>query len=205
MSVSDVALITATILGPILAVQAQKWVERATESLRRRQWIFSTVMTNRATRLSDENIKALNAIDLEFRPRAFRPSKKDRAVVSAWRTLFGELNQGLRAAGPNPDQATINAWHDRCSEYFVRLESAMSAALGYSFTDEELRRGIYYPQAHLERETAQLAILQNLKRLLAGETAVNMRVTELPVAPEAAAAQAAFLEKQQGPIPMTAR
>jgi hypothetical protein len=71
----------------------------------------------------------------------------------------------------------------------------MSGALGYSFTDEELRRGIYYPQAHSEREQAQLAILHNLKRLLAGETAINMNVKELPVGPDAAAAQTAFLEK----------
>ena len=33
MSVSNWMLIAATIAGPILAVRAQKWVERATESL----------------------------------------------------------------------------------------------------------------------------------------------------------------------------
>lgn len=186
MNISDWMLITATVVGPILAVQAQKWVERATKSRRQRRWIFDTIMSNRATRLADENIKALNAIDLEYRPRAI-PSRKDSAVVSAWRTLFGELTQGLRNAGPNPDTATLNAWNERCAEYYVRLEAAMSAALGFRFTDEELRRGIYYPQGHMERETAQLAILQNLRRLLSGETAINMNVKELPVSPEAGA------------------
>jgi hypothetical protein len=71
----------------------------------------------------------------------------------------------------------------------------MSAALGFHFTDEELRRGIYYPKGHVDREAAQLAILHNLKRLLAGETAINMNVKELPVAPEAAAVQTALLER----------
>jgi len=71
----------------------------------------------------------------------------------------------------------------------------MSAALGFSFTDEELRRGIYYPQGHFERETAQLAILHNLKRLLTGETAINMNVKELPVNADAAAAQTKLVEK----------
>jgi len=53
MNVSDWAIICATLLGPILAVQAQKWVERATES-RRRKWIFETIMANRATRVKEE-------------------------------------------------------------------------------------------------------------------------------------------------------
>lgn len=155
---------------------------------------IDTIMSNRATRLADENIKALNAIDLEYRPRLIR-SRTDREVVSAWRSLFGELTQGLRDAGPNPDAVAINAWNDRCRERYVKLEAAMSAALGFRFTEEELRRGIYYPQGHQDREAAQLAILLNLKRLLAGETAINMNVKEFPVSPEAAAAQAVLTEK----------
>ena len=71
----------------------------------------------------------------------------------------------------------------------------MAKALGYKFTGEELRRGIYYPRGHNEREQAQLAILQNLKLLLGGETAINMRVKELSVTPEAAATQEALQRK----------
>ncbi len=152
-------------------------------------------MANRATRLADENIKALNAIDLEYRPGLI-PSKKDRAVVSAWRSLFGELTQGLRDAGPKPQPpAVVHAWNERCNDLYVQLESAMCTALGFRFTDEELRRGIYYPQGHSDREQAQLAILQNLKRLLEGETAINMNVKEFPSAPEAVAVQSALLER----------
>ena len=194
MNVSDVALIAATLLGPVLAVQAQKWVERATESRRRRVWIFTTIMANRATRLAGENITALNLIDLEYRPRLI-PSRKDRAVVAAWRSLFGELTQGLAGKEQNPDADTLNRWNDRCNELYVRLESAMATALGYRFSDEELRRGIYYPRGHGERELAQQAILHNLKRLLDGEIAINMRVKEMPVTPEAAAQQSGLLEK----------
>lgn len=194
MTVSDWAIITATILGPILAVQAQKWVERATESRRRRRWIFDTIMSNRATRLTDENVKALNLIDLEFRPRLI-PSAKNKAVIVAWRSLFGELTQGLRGNEDTTDSATVNAWTARCNEFYVVLERAMASALGFNFTDEELRRGIYYPRGHGEREAAQGAILKNLKSLLAGETAINMNVKELPVTKEAAAAQAALTER----------
>lgn len=71
----------------------------------------------------------------------------------------------------------------------------MATALGYRFTDEELRRGIYHPQAHVEREAAVLIILDSLKRLLSGQTPINMNVREMPVAPEAAAAQLALLQR----------
>jgi len=194
VTVSDAALIAATLLGPILAVQAQKWVERATELRRQRVWIFTTLMANRATRIADDNIKALNGISLAYLPRRFG-AKKDQAVIDAWRSLFGELTQGLAGAGENPDQGTINRWEERCNNLYVELEKAMAAALGYKFTDEELRRGVYYPRGHGEREQARLTILHNLKLLLTGETAINMRVKEMPVAPEAAAAQIALQEK----------
>jgi hypothetical protein len=150
-------------------------------------------MSNRATRLADENVKALNLIDLEFRRRII-PSKKNKKVLDAWRDLFGELTQGL-GAGDTTDTVIIGRWHDRCNEFYVKLEAAMATALGFSFTDEELGRGIYYPRGHNEREAAQLAILHNLKRLLEGEGAINMKVKEVPVVQEVAAAQSTLLEK----------
>ena len=56
-------------------------------------------MANRATRLADDNIKALNLIDMEFRQRII-PSRKNRAVLAAWRDLFGELTRGLKRERP---------------------------------------------------------------------------------------------------------
>jgi hypothetical protein len=188
-----IVIAAATIAGPILAVQAQKWIERAGERRRQKIAIFSTIMANRATRVSDDNVKALNAIDLAFRAGRI-PSNKDRAVREAWHSLFGELTQGLVGVDES-NQDNVNRWNERVSEFYVQLERAMAKALGYTFTDEQLRRGIYYPRGHNEREQAQLAILHNLKLLLGGETAINMRVKELPVTAEAAATQEALQRK----------
>jgi hypothetical protein len=95
---------TATVAGPILAVQAQKWVERATERRRARRSIFHSLMANRATRLNDDYIRALNLIDLEFSPGKLRSGSKDRDVINAWRSLLGELNQGPGDQAPEADQ-----------------------------------------------------------------------------------------------------
>jgi hypothetical protein len=45
---------------------------------------------------------------------------------------------------------------------------------------------------HFDPENAELAILNNLERLLGGETAINMNLKETPVAPDATAAQLAL-------------
>jgi hypothetical protein len=88
-----------------------------------------------------------------------------------------------------PAQAIVVAWNRRCDDLFVDLLFAISTALGFQFTKVELRRGIYYPRGHFELETAQKAILANVGRLLAGELALPMKVTEFPVSADA-------LEKQ---------
>ena len=66
MGLNESLMIASTLLGPILAVQAQKWVERARTSGDRRDWIFTTLMATRQTRLSTEHVRALNLIDLAY-------------------------------------------------------------------------------------------------------------------------------------------
>ena len=83
-------IVLATIGGPVIAVQTQKFIERATENRRRKLMIFTALMANRATKLADDYVKALNLIDIEFLPGRWFPNKS-RAVINAWRALFGEL------------------------------------------------------------------------------------------------------------------
>ena len=85
----EVWVILATLAGPVIAVQTQKWIERATERRRRRLQIFSVLMSNRATRISDDFVRALNLIDLEFLPGWWSPGK-DKAVINAWCTSSGK-------------------------------------------------------------------------------------------------------------------
>lgn len=72
----------ATLAGPVIAVQTQKWVERATDTRRRKRYIFETMMANRATRLADEHVKAVNMIDLAFLPKGIN-AKRNREVLAA--------------------------------------------------------------------------------------------------------------------------
>ena len=62
-------IVLATLGGPVLAVQTQKFIERAGENRRQKLAIFATLMANRATRLNDDYIRALNSFELRFLTR----------------------------------------------------------------------------------------------------------------------------------------
>ncbi|WFU28356.1 hypothetical protein QA649_19700 [Bradyrhizobium sp. CB1717] len=162
----DWAVVFATLVGPVLAVQAQKFIERAAEKKMRRMRIFEALMTNRATRLSDAYVQALNQIDLEFH------SKSDKPVIDTWRALFGELNNPLP---DNTEQAMKVAWIERCNDRLVALLLAMSKSLGRTHSEEEIRRGMYYPQGRVDLEQAQLAVLSGLQRLLEGSNPLRVQ------------------------------
>jgi hypothetical protein len=178
-------VVFATLAGPVVAVQTQKWIERATEGRRRRLEIFAALMANRATRISADFVRALNLIDLVFLPRGLARSK-DKAVIDAWHALLGELNHG---PGANADQAASIAWQLRCDDRVIELLAAMSTALGFAFTSEELRRGSYHPQGSWDREQAQLVILEGLRKVFTGNATLPMAVKEFPASPELVQAQ----------------
>jgi hypothetical protein len=180
-------IVLATLGGPVLAIQTQKFIERASENRRQKLAIFATLMANRATRLNDDYVRALNSIELGFLPRWGAP--QNRNVVNAWRTLLGELNN------PPVDEPNANMiWNRRCEDRLVELLLAMSCALGYQFTSEELRRGVYYPTAKADLEQAQLGVLLGARAMLEGKSALQMKVVEFSNDPEVAAAQKAMLK-----------
>jgi hypothetical protein len=185
-------IVIATLAGPVIAVQTQKFIERASERGKRRQWIFTALMANRATRLSDEFVRALNLIDLEFSSKRLGGAA-DRKVIEAWRALFGELRNG--PPDDNEDLPLARAWNDRVSERLVDLLSEMSTAVGYTFSAEELRRGIYYPKGRADLEQSQLSIMHGLSKIIQGSASLPMKITEVPVSVEAAQLQTTLNEK----------
>src|SRR5262245_26245326 len=103
-SISDGLLIAATIAGPVLAVQAQKWIERSRAVRERKQRVFYALMVTRATRLADEHVRALNSIDMEFS----NTKSKERPVIDAWRSYALQLN---RVYDPNNEAQSV-AWNN---------------------------------------------------------------------------------------------
>jgi len=193
---NDTALVIATILGPILAVQAQKFIERASDSRRRKMRIFVGLMATRAARVSPEHVQALNMIDIEFIGRKVLGSlryqtKKEKTVSNEWSIYRDILYEDV----VNTSESQQTDWLSRSQEQFIALLHAISIALGYDFDKVLLKRGIYTPRAHGEQEIAQLTIRDSLVKILSGKQPIPMEVTSFPVSEDALKMQSLVQEE----------
>lgn len=171
IKITDIAIVFATILGPILAVQAQKYLERGREINLRRAWIFRTLMSTRATALSPTHVEALNAIPIEF----YGSDKGLKSIVDKWKTYLNHLYKDSSSAG----------WEGKRAELLVDLLHSMADFLGYEFNTVEIANEIYRPVGHAGIETDQEIIRKGLSLLLSGKLSLPMEVKSFPSDPSA--------------------
>ena len=95
MTTTDVLLVLATALSPLIAVQVSKYLERKAESRNRKMHIFRVLMATRAYNLAFGHVEALNSIELEFSTK----NRKEKAVIDAWQAYLDHLGQKEMEAG----------------------------------------------------------------------------------------------------------
>jgi len=180
---TTVAIIAATLLGPVFAVQAQKWLERRRGLEERRQIIFRTLMATRAVVLSPGHVEALNAIPVEF----YGTKGRLKEINDAWKLFLDHHTQ----EGPS-----FEVWLQKRIDLFLDLLFLISQFLGYRFSRAQLERDIYSPRAHGELENEQTIVRKGLVKLFNGETVFPMAVKEFPAtADEESLANQAALQK----------
>jgi len=180
MTISDVLIILATLLSPLIAVQVQKWIERGSERRTAQKQVFYDLMATRATRVAPKHVEALNKIDLEFDAKG---SAKHREVVNRWRIYADHLGLDTESMS----EAQLTQWSTQGNELFTDLLVALAAAFDYPFDRVQLKRGIYYPRAHGEAEKRREIYEQAVLHLITGQSSLNMRVTEFPFSEDDAA------------------
>jgi hypothetical protein len=177
MEANDWVIIAATLLGPVLAVQAQKAIERIRDRRDRKSWVFHALMATRADRLSAEHVQALNMVDLVFyghRVLGFpRRRKSEQAVLDAWHEYLDHL-------ATQADERSMELWKVRGDELFVNLLYAMAVDVGYKFDRVQLKKGAYSPVAHGDLELEQNVLRRLAIRVLSGEQALKMDVASFP-------------------------
>jgi len=167
IKLTDVAIVIAALLGPVLAVQAQKWLERKRDVKERRLAIFRTLMATRAAMLSPQHVEALNAVPVEF----YGSSGKLKKINEAWKLYLDHHDERLP---PN------DAWAQKRLDLFLDMLHLISQFLGYTFSRAQLGRDIYSPKAHGDLETEQTIIRKGLVGLFKGEIALPLAVKEFP-------------------------
>jgi len=172
------AVVAATVLGPILAVQAQKAIERIRERKSRKSWVFHQLMATRAARLSADHVQALNMIDLVFYGHHIlgvpHRSKSEQSVLDAWHEYLDHL-------GTKADDKNLDLWTVKGEELFVNLLFAMATDLGYKFDRVQLKKGAYSPVAHGNLELEIGTLRQLALRVLSGQQPLKMEVASFPV------------------------
>lgn len=166
MTLTDVLLILATAVSPLIAVQVTRFLDDRNEERGRKLKVFKTLMATRAYSLSAAHVEALNSIDLEFTTKR----RLEKSVLDVWQQYLDHL--GDKAMEPG-------AWNIRRIDLLVDLLYAMGKALGYDFNKTQIKNGTYSPGAHGRIEAEQARIREMTVELLEGRRFLPMYVTNL--------------------------
>jgi hypothetical protein len=149
--------VVAILLGPVLALAAQRVLDRMREKRQNRLRLFMALMSTRAAQLSPAHVQALNSIDVVFNTE----SKEDRDIRAAWRNVLQHMNVGTEL--PPAD------WPDRLNDLKADLYLVMGKAVGYTYTIDYLKRAIYSPRGYTDAEQDQIALRQALTKAVTQE------------------------------------
>jgi hypothetical protein len=178
-TVNDWAIVIATLMGPLFAVQVQVWLERRRATRDRRQRVFYALMRTRSSNVAPEHVHALNAVPIEF--------YRVKTITDAYKDYIAHLNAF----------AQTDAWGQRRVDLFMDLLHKISQELDYKFTVAQLKGEYYAPKWQFDLEAEQTAIRQGIANVLAGKAALPMDVKSFPVDQQMRGALKAVLEGQQ--------
>lgn len=161
----EILTLAAIILGPIIAVQLQKYLERNREIRNRKLNIFKMLMATRGSTLSADHVEALNRIDLEF-----SGNKKYKKVINLWKEYFDNLCKSEEFKD-NP-----KIWSSRNEELLANLLFEMGQSLDYDFDKVLIKRNIYSPIGHFNYEMENSLIRKGLLNVLNQEKSISMTI-----------------------------
>ncbi|MCR6658619.1 MAG: hypothetical protein NVV72_04475 [Asticcacaulis sp.] len=181
INTTNILIILATLVSPLIAVQVQKWIERIREGRQKKLWIFHTLMSTRAQRAaSNDHVQALNSIELFFEKEKkiffFETENKlESEVLHSWHEYMKHLTANLEGL----DEEKIRSWNDQGVDLLMDLLVKMAKALGYKFSAKQIKFGIYYPRVHAENDVAQQKLRDNLIKIVSGEQPMPIYVVNL--------------------------
>lgn len=167
MTIADWLMITAVLVGPIIAVQLTRYLDNKREVRERKLHIFKTLMATRAYTISWDHVMTLNRIDLEFD----KNNKKEKAVIEAWKAYLDILGD---------KSITGEQWAVKRVDLLVELLHKMAVVLDYDFDKTHIKNSSYSPVAHGDIEEEQRAMRKGLIEVLEGKRHLPMHITNWP-------------------------
>lgn len=163
-----IAVIFATLFGPVLAVWVTRVIDERRERRQRKLDIFRAMMRNRRSFVSTDYVNAFNLVEIEFQGVA--------TVEQAFKNVLAHYNT---PAADQPD------WTDKLRRLTTRLLYAMGKDLDYKMEQLDVLEGGYIPQAFGEMEEDQMAIRKLFAEVAKGNKAIPVLVFQAPPQPPA--------------------
>lgn len=165
IDLTGVAIICATLAGPILAVWASEWRQARREAVEQRHKVFQTLLGTRSNRLNREHVDALNRIDFVFQGSNYAQ------VREAW-LLYRKHLQSSQAG--LTDQA-LQAFLAKSDDLLADLLFEISNSLGFSFSKSYIIEKSYRPDAHFISDVSLVEIQHLLLQVLKNGRPINIR------------------------------
>ena len=150
------------LLSPVIAVLITVWLQNRKERRATKLWVFNTLIATRHDPIKDENVRALNMIDVVFYDCS--------EVRKLWHEYFDMLNnQGLNKP---------NGWQARQKKNLEMIKE-MARVLGYgeAITHLDVDR-VYYPTGLGEQSKRAQEISDELLRVLKGTQGLQVSKRE---------------------------
>lgn len=153
--------ILAILMGPVTALMISRVLDWIREKDKRRKQLFFTLIGTRAMFHSPQHVEALNSIDVVF------DQKDDKAIRDQWAHVLQHLEV----------DETTPGWSETLDTRRVDLYQAIAKRLGYAFSAEYIKKGIYFPKYHYNFFRNQDTIYEGLAKALA-EGTLRVRLEE---------------------------
>jgi hypothetical protein len=142
----DWITVAALVLGPIFALLTQRVLDWLRNREATQKKIYFTLMSTRASWLSNEHVQALNSIDIVF--------ASDKKIRELWKKCLDHLATDESATG----------WNETLMDLRVDLYQAIGNRLGYKYTTDYIKRGIYFPKYHGKVQENQNKMLEGFAK-----------------------------------------
>ena len=166
---SAIAIIFATLGGPVLAVWASDIRSEHKRIRDRKEQVFHTLMATRGARMQTEHVSALNRIELAF-PQSSHPK-----IVDAWGQYLRSLESDQ---GKTED--SLDRWSATADNLFQELMQTMANDLKIPFSKTSIKHNAYYPKGYVFTEKQQNELRALLLELLKNERSLNLNATVYP-------------------------
>lgn len=168
-TVLGVAVVIATICGPVLAVIVTRFIDFSRLKYQRRMDVFRSLMRTRRLRLSPDHVGALNLVEVDFFDKP--------PIVAAWQQYHAHLHRVLRK---DMASAELDAHFREQDKLLTKLLVAMARVMKIKIEQFEIFDGGYTPQGWEEEYHQQNRLRWLLIDMLNGNRAIPVTSLTTP-------------------------